>query len=232
MANESSTTRKTPTSLADAANFDGAKPRTAPAKPPKTPLTAVKDQGGTSVAAGVEAERIEPGASGSRRTECLLGRKQFLGKAGPLVIRIGGKEMEQYVEAEAREFKPSEASPDGSFGWHTNGKIVVIVDGVPATVMVSGSIIVVGSGGGKSKAKCTISRQEFLAKATALQVGIGDKGAAVVGGVKEFKPNGEARHGSFGWYGQGKATVKFGDAELTLQVGLNLTVVGSKHVVL
>ena len=70
------------------------------------------------------------------------------------------------------------------------------------------------------KTECPVSREEFLTQAKGLQVTI--NGQAVLAQVKEFST------GSFGWHHGDKLTVKVGDKLVKVQVGLTLTVIGSK----
>jgi hypothetical protein len=67
---------------------------------------------------------------------------------------------------------------------------------------------------------CPVSREEFRAGAQPLKVVI--NGVEMTAEVKEFKT------GSFGWYLNGKTAVDVGGKRVTVQVGANLTVVGSK----
>lgn len=69
--------------------------------------------------------------------------------------------------------------------------------------------------------KCPISRADFLKAATPLEVVINSMPMGAE--VKEFST------GSLGWNINGKMTVKVGGQALSCQVGLNLTVVDSKH---
>jgi hypothetical protein len=66
-----------------------------------------------------------------------------------------------------------------------------------------------------------ISRSDFLAKAEPLKVEVA--GTTMVADPKEFST------GSFGWYLTGKITVSVDGKPLSVQVGANLTVVGSKE---
>jgi hypothetical protein len=70
------------------------------------------------------------------------------------------------------------------------------------------------------KTTCPVTREEFLANAKPVTVIIG--GNTLTAEVKEFKT------GSLGWYLNGKATIQVGDVPVAVQIGLNLTVVGSK----
>ncbi len=69
--------------------------------------------------------------------------------------------------------------------------------------------------------KCPITREEFSSQAQ--QVKIVVDGKELEAEVKEFST------GSFGWYYNGKTTVMVDGKPLSVQVGLNLTVVGSKE---
>lgn len=71
------------------------------------------------------------------------------------------------------------------------------------------------------KTLCPISREDFTGKAKPLSIRIGDQ--LVSADVKEFST------GSFGWFLNGKVTVEVDGVPLKVQVGLNLTVVGSKE---
>ncbi len=68
---------------------------------------------------------------------------------------------------------------------------------------------------------CPISRAEFHKTAQPVKVVI--NGVEMIAEVKEFKT------GSFGWYLNGKTTLPVGGKTVTVQVGANLTVVGSKE---
>ncbi len=67
---------------------------------------------------------------------------------------------------------------------------------------------------------CPISRAEFRDKAEPVKVVV--NGVEMTAEVKEFKT------GSFGWYLNNKATIEVAGKPVTVQVGANLTVVGSK----
>lgn len=72
-----------------------------------------------------------------------------------------------------------------------------------------------------AKSACPITRDEFREKAQPVEVVI--NGIPLVTEVKEFST------GSLGWYLNGKSTIKVGDKPLNVQIGLNLTIVGSKE---
>ena len=65
-----------------------------------------------------------------------------------------------------------------------------------------------------------LSRADFLAKAQPLQVTVG--GNTFAAEPREFKT------GSYGWYLSAKTTVTVDGKPLQVQIGLNLTVIGSK----
>ncbi len=71
-----------------------------------------------------------------------------------------------------------------------------------------------------AKTTCPISRPDFLEKAEPVKITI--NGFEVTADPREFST------GSFGWYFNGKAPVGVGGKNVTVQVGLNLIVVGSK----
>lgn len=68
-------------------------------------------------------------------TTCPLTRERFLKAAKPLTLTIDGKTL----VASVKEFST------GSFGWYTNDKLVIEVDGVPCKIQPSISLVVVGS---------------------------------------------------------------------------------------
>jgi len=68
--------------------------------------------------------------------------------------------------------------------------------------------------------KCSIGRKQFLDSARPLKVVIND--VPLHAAIKEFKT------GSFGWYLNGKMMVDVDGVSVNVQIGLNLTVVGSK----
>ncbi len=72
-----------------------------------------------------------------------------------------------------------------------------------------------------AKSPCPISKTQFLDKAEAVKVTIG--GQEVLADRREFST------GSFGWYFNGKVSIMVDGKPLSVQVGLNLTVVGSKE---
>ena len=67
---------------------------------------------------------------------------------------------------------------------------------------------------------CPISRSKF--RETAQPVRLEINGNAMVAEVKEFST------GSFGWYLNGKTVIDVGGVSLSVQIGMNMTVVGSK----
>jgi hypothetical protein len=71
------------------------------------------------------------------------------------------------------------------------------------------------------KTSCPITRADFRTKAKAVTVMIGDQ--RLVAEVKEFST------GSLGWYLNGKTTIDIEGVPVSVQIGLNLTVVGSKE---
>ena len=72
-----------------------------------------------------------------------------------------------------------------------------------------------------AKTPCPIERQDFKDNAEAVSFEIA--GTPVTADPKEFST------GSFGWYFSGKVTVEVNGKQLPVQVGCNLTVVGSKN---
>jgi len=72
-----------------------------------------------------------------------------------------------------------------------------------------------------AKSSCPVSRTEFLEKAEPVKVII--NGQELIADKREFST------GSFGWYYNGKINVTVDGKPLSVQLGLNLTVVGSKE---
>ena len=72
-----------------------------------------------------------------------------------------------------------------------------------------------------AKSPCPVSLTQFLEKAEPVKVTI--NGQEMVAEVKSFST------GSFGWYINGKTTVTVDGKPLSVQIGMNMTVVGSKE---
>jgi hypothetical protein len=72
-----------------------------------------------------------------------------------------------------------------------------------------------------AKTNCPITRAEFSEKAKAVPVVIGE--TKLLADVKEFST------GSLGWYLNGKVSIEIDGKPVMVQVGLNLTIVGSKE---
>ena len=70
------------------------------------------------------------------------------------------------------------------------------------------------------KTTCPITRADCRGKAKPVAVTIGEQ--KLVADVKEFST------GSLGWYLNGKTTIDVGGTPVVVQIGLNLTIVGSK----
>jgi hypothetical protein len=71
------------------------------------------------------------------------------------------------------------------------------------------------------KTTCSVTRSEFLEKARPVTVTI--NGVPLQAEVKEFST------GSLGWYLNGKTMIDVGGTPVSVQIGMNLTVVGSKE---
>ncbi|MBM3993589.1 MAG: hypothetical protein FJ303_05475 [Planctomycetes bacterium] len=71
-----------------------------------------------------------------------------------------------------------------------------------------------------AKTTCPITRAEFMKDAKPVEVVI--NGQTMTAEPREFST------GSLGWNINNKMTIKIGDKSVTVQVGMNLTVVGSK----
>ena len=72
-----------------------------------------------------------------------------------------------------------------------------------------------------AKTTCAITRAEFHQHAKPVEITIA--GTPMLVDVKEFST------GSLGWYLNGKTPVKVGDKMVNVQIGLNMTIVGSKE---
>lgn len=72
-----------------------------------------------------------------------------------------------------------------------------------------------------AKSSCPFSPSQFMDKAEPLRVVI--NGQEMLADVKTFST------GSFGWYLNGKLVITVDGKPVSVQVGLNLTVVGSKE---
>jgi hypothetical protein len=71
------------------------------------------------------------------------------------------------------------------------------------------------------KTNCPITRSEFREKAKPVTVNI--NGVPLQAEVKEFST------GSLGWYLNGKTVIDVGGTPVSVQIGMNLTIVGSKE---
>jgi hypothetical protein len=71
------------------------------------------------------------------------------------------------------------------------------------------------------KTTCPISRADFRDKARPVTVTINN--VPLQAEVKEFST------GSLGWYLNGKTTIDVGGTLVSVQIGMNLTIVGSKE---
>jgi hypothetical protein len=72
-----------------------------------------------------------------------------------------------------------------------------------------------------AKSPCPVTRTQFVEKAEPVRVSI--NGSEMLAEVKEFST------GSFGWYLTGKTVVTVDGKPISVQIGMNLTVVGSKE---
>jgi hypothetical protein len=71
------------------------------------------------------------------------------------------------------------------------------------------------------KTSCPVSREQFRTKAKAVAVEIA--GTKLIADVKEFST------GSLGWYLNGKVNIEVDGVPVSVQIGLSLTIVGSKE---
>ena len=71
------------------------------------------------------------------------------------------------------------------------------------------------------KTSCPISRAQFRAHARPISVTIGDR--TFTAAVKEFST------GSLGWNVNEKTTVEIDGKPVSVQIGMNMTIVGSKE---
>jgi hypothetical protein len=72
-----------------------------------------------------------------------------------------------------------------------------------------------------AKSPCPLSKTQFIDKAEPVKVVV--NGQELIADKREFST------GSFGWYYNGKINITVDGKPLSVQVGLNLTVVGSKE---
>lgn len=72
-----------------------------------------------------------------------------------------------------------------------------------------------------AKTTCPISRHEFKEHAKPMKIMIGD--VPMMADVKEFAT------GSLGWYLNGKTTIDINGKPVSVQIGMNLTIIGSKE---
>jgi hypothetical protein len=72
-----------------------------------------------------------------------------------------------------------------------------------------------------AKTTCPVSRSEFRAHAKPIPIKINE--VPLMAEVKEFST------GSLGWYLNGKMTIDVDGKMVTVQIGMNMTIVGSKE---
>lgn len=72
-----------------------------------------------------------------------------------------------------------------------------------------------------AKSACPLTLAQFLEKAEPLKITI--NGQDMLAEVKSFST------GSFGWYLNGKTVISVDGKAVSVQIGMNLTVVGSKE---
>jgi hypothetical protein len=76
-------------------------------------------------------------------------------------------------------------------------------------------------GNGSKRTQCPISREQFREQVQPVRVQIGSISVEV--DPKEFST------GSLGWYLNGKTSVEVGGVKCPVQIGLSLTIIGSKE---
>ena len=72
-----------------------------------------------------------------------------------------------------------------------------------------------------AKSPCPVTAAQFAEKAEALKITI--NGSDMLAEVKAFST------GSFGWYLNGKTVIMIDGKAVSVQIGMNMTVVGSKE---
>lgn len=72
-----------------------------------------------------------------------------------------------------------------------------------------------------AKSQCPLSQTQFVEKAEPLRVTI--NGQEMLAEVKAFST------GSFGWYLNGKTVITVDGKAVSVQIGMNMTIVGSKE---
>ncbi len=72
-----------------------------------------------------------------------------------------------------------------------------------------------------AKQPCPITREQFQTGAKAVSVTVGS--ATMLAEPKEFST------GSLGWYLSGKTVIEVNGVAVTVQIGMNMTIVGSKE---
>lgn len=85
----------------------------------------------------------------------------------------------------------------------------------------NGTITKADTGSKKKGRVCPITREEFAQYAKPVEVKIGD-------GVTTADPK-EFSTGSLGWFINGKTVLTVGDKRVEVQIGMNLTIIGSKE---
>lgn len=104
----------------------------------------------------------------------------------------------------------------GSVGWNCNGKGVVPFGDSLLNVQIGANVTVIGS-------KNYTAEQYAAFESAAKELILGNISGAVKGAPRTFES------GSLGWYCTGKGVVPVGDALVNVQIGCNVTVIGSKE---
>lgn len=150
--------------------------------------------------------------SSTVKKSCPVTLAQFAAAAGALSATLGdGPAADGAITVEPRQFST------GSIGLWGQGKLTATIGGKPVPCQVGATLTVVGS-----KAWPEERRANVLArlKAEPVRLYFGTGGAIAGTTMAPFST------GSFGWNVNAKLVTPQGD---TLQVGINVTVIGSKE---
>lgn len=149
---------------------------------------------------------------GTKKTVCAISKAAFLAAAGALTLGVRTKLGEEFALAR-------KGFSSGKIGYYSGGKLTVNVDGVPVKCQVGVNVVMLD--------EQIMKPDEWTENADAAALGKKIHAAITSGDAIAFKAM-EFGTGSFGWNGNGKVSGQIGTKDVRFQVGVNVTVIGSK----
>jgi len=153
------------------------------------------------------------GTAGAKKTVCPIGKAAFLAVAAALTGVVRTKLGEEFV------LSRKVLSQGTKIGYYSGGKLTVSVDGTPVKCQVGINVVMLD--------EQIMTGPEWLENPDAAALGKKIHGMIAGGESIAFKAM-EFGTGSFGWNGNGKVAGTIGTKDVRFQVGVNVTVIGSK----